>query len=36
MMRVSAGIIRRADGRCLICRRGMSKANGGLWEFPGG
>lgn len=36
MMRVSAGIIRRADGRCLICRRGMDKANGGLWEFPGG
>lgn len=36
MIRVSAGIIRRADGRYLICRRGHGRNHAGLWEFPGG
>ena len=36
MMRVSAGIIRREDGRILICRRGEGRHNAHLWEFPGG
>ncbi|MBR4080276.1 MAG: HAD-IA family hydrolase [Clostridia bacterium] len=36
MIRVSAGIIRRADGCILICRRGENRGNAGLWEFPGG
>ena len=36
MMRVSAGIIRRGDGRILICRRGEGRHNAHLWEFPGG
>ena len=36
MMRVSAGIIRREDGRVLICRRGEGRHNAHLWEFPGG
>lgn len=36
MIRVSAGIIRRADGRILICRRGPGRHNAHLWEFPGG
>lgn len=36
MTRVSAGIIRRADGRVLICRRGAGRQNAHLWEFPGG
>lgn len=36
MTRVSAGIIRREDGRVLICRRGEGRANAHLWEFPGG
>lgn len=36
MMRVSAGIIRREDGRILICQRGEGRHNAHLWEFPGG
>ena len=36
MMEVSAGIIRRADGRVLICQRGEGRSNAHLWEFPGG
>lgn len=36
MTRVSAGIIRRGDGRVLICRRGEGRRNAHLWEFPGG
>lgn len=36
MIRVSAGIIRRQDGRFLICRRGEGRNSAHLWEFPGG
>ena len=36
MIRVSAGIVRRQDGRILICRRGEGRKNAHLWEFPGG
>ena len=35
MLLVAAAFI-RADDRFLICRRPLNKANGGLWEFPGG
>lgn len=33
---VSAGIIRRDDGRVLIAQRPPEGLLGGLWEFPGG
>ena len=36
MIRVSAGIVRRGDGRILICKRGEGRSNAHLWEFPGG
>ena len=36
MTRVSAGIVRREDGRILICKRGEGRKNAHLWEFPGG
>lgn len=36
MIQVSAGIIRRRDGRVLICQRGEGRSNARLWEFPGG
>lgn len=36
MTEVSAGIIRRPDGRVLICQRGEGRSNARLWEFPGG
>lgn len=36
MIQVSAGIIRREDGRVLICQRGEGRSNAHLWEFPGG
>lgn len=36
MIEVSAGIIRRDDGRILICQRGEGRHNAHLWEFPGG
>ena len=36
MMEVAAGIIRRPDGRVLICRRGEGRHHAHLWEFPGG
>ena len=36
MIEVAAGIIRRADGRVLICRRGEGRHHAHLWEFPGG
>jgi len=36
MIEVAAGIIRRKDGRVLICRRGEGRNHAHLWEFPGG
>ena len=36
MIEVSAGIIRRSDGKVLICQRGEGRHNAHLWEFPGG
>lgn len=36
MICVSAGIIRREDGRILVCQRGEGRSNAHLWEFPGG
>lgn len=35
MIEVSAGWIEE-NGRILLCRRPLGKANGGMWEFPGG
>lgn len=35
MIEVAAAMI-RADGRVLVCRRPLDKAQGGKWEFPGG
>ena len=35
MIEVVAALIYAGD-RILICRRPMGKAQGGLWEFPGG
>ena len=32
---VAVGVLRRA-GRVLIAKRPLGKAQGGLWEFPGG
>lgn len=36
MIEVSAGVVRRGDGRVLICRRGEGRHNAHRWEFPGG
>ncbi|RYE91389.1 MAG: NUDIX domain-containing protein, partial [Oxalobacteraceae bacterium] len=33
---VAAAVIRGADQRILIARRGDTQHQGGLWEFPGG
>ncbi|AIS16642.1 hypothetical protein LT40_04150 [Pseudomonas rhizosphaerae] len=33
---VAAAVIRGADNRILIARRGDTQHQGGLWEFPGG
>ena len=35
MIEVVAGIIYK-DGKFLIAQRSLKKAQGGLWEFPGG
>ena len=35
-VQVVAALIRREDGRILICQRPRQKARGLLWEFPGG
>lgn len=36
MINVVAGIIRNEEGKFLITQRNLKKAQGGLWEFPGG
>jgi len=36
MIDVVAGIIKNKEGKILIARRNLTKAQGGLWEFPGG
>ncbi len=36
MLEVTAAILRDDAGRILICQRPAHKANGLLWEFPGG
>ncbi|MBQ1523888.1 MAG: (deoxy)nucleoside triphosphate pyrophosphohydrolase [Firmicutes bacterium] len=33
---VVAALVRRDDGRFMVCRRPEYKARGGLFEFPGG
>lgn len=35
-MDVTAAVLRHPDGRVLLARRRAGKAEGGLWEFPGG
>ena len=35
-MDVVAAIIENNDGDILIAKRSLKKAQGGLWEFPGG
>ena len=36
MVNVVAGIIKNEEGKILITQRNFKKAQGGLWEFPGG
>ena len=36
MVNVVAGIIKNEEGKILITQRNLKKAQGGLWEFPGG
>lgn len=36
MINVVAAIIRNKNGKILITQRNLQKAQGGLWEFPGG
>lgn len=36
MIEVAAAIIENETGQILIARRKKGKAQGGLWEFPGG
>ena len=36
MINVVAGVIKDEKGKILITRRNLKKAQGGLWEFPGG
>ncbi|WP_028558703.1 (deoxy)nucleoside triphosphate pyrophosphohydrolase [Paenibacillus pinihumi] len=36
MIEVAAAVIVNEQGRLLIARRKPGKAQGGLWEFPGG
>lgn len=36
ILRVAAGVLRRADGAVLIAQRPLGKIAAGSWEFPGG
>ena len=36
MVNVVTGVIRDENGKILITQRNLKKAQGGLWEFPGG
>ncbi|MEY3395482.1 MAG: hypothetical protein RL346_1718 [Verrucomicrobiota bacterium] len=36
MLEVVCGIIKNSSGKFLVCRRGLERHLGGLWEFPGG
>ena len=36
MINVVAAIIKDENGKILITQRNLQKAQGGLWEFPGG
>ncbi len=36
MINVVAAIIKNKEGKILIAQRNFKKAQGGLWEFPGG
>ena len=36
IINVVAAVIRDEEGKILITQRNLKKAQGGLWEFPGG
>ena len=36
MIDVVAAVIKDKEGKILITKRNLKKAQGGLWEFPGG
>ncbi|GIW41033.1 MAG: NUDIX hydrolase [Candidatus Binatia bacterium] len=36
ILRVVAGVVRRADGWFLVCRRAADAQHARKWEFPGG
>ena len=36
MINVVAAVIRNDENKILITKRNLKKAQGGLWEFPGG
>lgn len=36
MIDVVAAVIQNEEGKILIAQRNLKKAQGGLWEFPGG
>lgn len=36
MINVVAAVIRNEEDKILITKRNLKKAQGGLWEFPGG
>ncbi len=36
IINVAAGVIKNSEGKILIAQRDLDRAQGGLWEFPGG